>query len=122
MDEKQAIEGLTALAQETRLRVFRHLVAEHPEPVAAGDLARLLETPHNTMSTHLASLTRAGLIAVSRRGRSMLYSADLDGFRALVGFLTRDCCSGRPDICAPVLAALACDQTPACDQPKGRSC
>ena len=114
MDESSATESLTALSHGTRLRVFRHLVREHPEPVAAGELARVLDTPHNTMSTHLAVLTRAGLISVSRQGRSMLYRADLDGFRALVGFLTRDCCSGRPEICAPVLAALACDQ------PKGR--
>lgn len=109
MDESKAIEALTALAQATRLRAFRHLVRTHPEPVAAGDLARLLDTPHNTMSTHLAVLTRAGLITVTRHGRSMLYSADLDGFRDLVAFLTRDCCCGRPEICAPVLAALSCD-------------
>jgi DNA-binding transcriptional ArsR family regulator len=108
MDEPNAIEAFTALAQATRLRVFRHLVAAHPEAVAAGDLARLLDTPHNTLSTHLAVLTRAGLITVTRHGRSMLYSADLDGFRDLVGFLTRDCCGGRPEICAPVLAALSC--------------
>ena len=114
MDELEAIEGLTALSQATRLRVFRHLVRHHPEPVAAGELARVFETPHNTMSAHLAVLTRARLISVSRQGRSMLYSADLDGFRALVGFLTRDCCSGRPEICAPVLEALACDQPKEC--------
>jgi DNA-binding transcriptional ArsR family regulator len=56
------------------------------------------------MSTHLAALARAGLIAARRDGRSVQYCADLDGFRALVGFLARDCCSGRPEICAPVLA------------------
>jgi DNA-binding transcriptional ArsR family regulator len=59
------------------------------------------------MSTHLAALTRAGLVAVRRNGRGMNYSADLDGFRALVTFLTRDCCKGHPDICAPMLADLA---------------
>jgi ArsR family transcriptional regulator len=108
MDESNAIDALTALAQPTRLRAFRELVRTHPEPVAAGDLARRLDTPHNTMSTHLAVLQRAGLIAVARQGRSMLYSADLDGFRDLVGFLTRECCGGRAEICAPVLAALSC--------------
>jgi len=112
MDETRAVEALTALAQATRLRAFRHLVRSHPEPVAAGDLARLLDTPHNTMSTHLAVLTRAGLITVTRHGRSMLYSADLDGFRDLVGFLTRDCCGGRAEICAPLLAALSCHPSP----------
>ena len=109
MDELTAIEALTALAQATRLRVFRHLVRAHPEAVAAGELARALDTPHNTMSTHLAVLTRAGLTTVTRQGRSMLYGADLNGFRDLVGFLTRDCCCGRPEICAPVLAVLSCD-------------
>jgi ArsR family transcriptional regulator len=107
MDEHAAIERLTALAQPTRLRVFRHLVRAHPQPVAAGDLARVLGTPHNTMSTHLAVLTRAGLASVERQGRSMLYSADLDGFRAVVAFLTRDCCCGRPEICAPILESLS---------------
>jgi DNA-binding transcriptional ArsR family regulator len=112
MDESTAIEGLTALAQATRLRVFRHLVRKHPEPVAAGDLARILGTPHNTMSTHLAVLTRAGLVSVARQGRSMLYGANLDGFRDLVAFLTRDCCCGRPEICAPILESLSSDLQP----------
>lgn len=112
MDETAAIDGLTALAQPTRLRVFRHLVRKHPGSVAAGDLARALGTPHNTMSAHLSVLSRAGLATVRREGRSMLYSADLDGFRDLVAFLTRDCCCGRPEICAPVLESLSADLQP----------
>jgi len=112
MDENAAIEGLTALAQSTRLRVFRHLVREHPGAVAAGDLARRFGTPHNTMSTHLAVLTRAGLVTVRRESRSMLYTADLDGFRALVAFLTRDCCGGRPEICSPILETLSPELQP----------
>ena len=107
MEETVAIERLTALAQSTRLGVFRHLVRTYPIPVSAGDLARALGTPHNTMSTHLAILARARLATVSRQGRSMLYGADIAGFRDLVDFLTRDCCCGRPDICAPILNALA---------------
>jgi DNA-binding transcriptional ArsR family regulator len=85
--------------------VFRYLVKLHPEPVQAGELARICEVPHNTMSTHLAVLTRAGLLSVTRESRSMLYQADIEGFRALVSFLTRDCCQGRPEICAPILDA-----------------
>lgn len=112
MDERAVIESLAALAQSTRLRVFRHLILAHPEPVAAGDLARTLGTPHNTMSTHLAVLSRAGLVTVKRESRSMLYSADLDGFRDLVAFLTRDCCCGRPEICAPILDTLSFDLQP----------
>ena len=102
-----ALEALAALAQETRLSVFRHLVAVHPDGVAAGAIAERFGAPHNTMSSHLAILARAGLVASQRRGRSVLYRADLDGFRALVTFLTQDCCRGRPEICAPVLESLA---------------
>lgn len=107
MDSTTAIERLNALAQTTRLGVFRHLVRAHPQPVSAGDLAQAMGTPHNTMSTHLAILARARLVTVSRQGRSMLYGADIEGFRDLVDFLTRDCCCGRPEICAPILDALA---------------
>lgn len=66
MEETDAIAALTALAQPTRLRVFRHLVTIHPQALPAGEAAKLCETPHNTMSTHLATLTRAGLITVTR--------------------------------------------------------
>ena len=106
MDDRLAVESMTALAQPTRLACFRRLVRSHPEPVAAGDLARLLGIPHNTLSTHLAILARARLVTVVRRGRSMLYGADLDGFQALVTFLTQDCCGGRPGLCDPALQTL----------------
>jgi DNA-binding transcriptional ArsR family regulator len=64
------------------------------------------------MSTHLAVLNRAGLISVSRQGRSMLYTADVDGFRTLVAFLTRDCCGGKPEICSPILESLSSELQP----------
>lgn len=105
----RAIEALTALAQATRLSVFRWLLRAYPDSNSAGEIAERCGTPHNTMSTHLAILTRAGLLSVRREGRSMLYRADLDGFRAVIGFLTRDCCRGRPEICAPVFDLLAND-------------
>jgi ArsR family transcriptional regulator len=108
MDQKRAIEALTALAQPTRLDVFRRLVKVHPDEIAAGEIARACKVPHNTMSTHLAVLTRAGLVAVRREGRMMRYAADLDGFRSVVGFLMRDCCNGRAEICAPLVAELSC--------------
>jgi ArsR family transcriptional regulator len=108
MDPKRAIEALTALAQPTRLNVFRRLVNVHPDEIAAGEIARACKVPHNTMSTHLAVLTRAGLVAVRREGRMMHYAADLDGFRSVVGFLMRDCCAGRAEICAPLVAELSC--------------
>jgi ArsR family transcriptional regulator len=108
MDETQAIACLTALAQPTRMAAFRHLVAAHPDGCAAGEVARLCGVPHNTMSTHLAVLSRAGLIGTTRRGRSTACRADLQMLRGVILFLTRDCCQGRPEVCAPLLADLAC--------------
>jgi len=102
MDEVFAIEGLGSLAQPTRLAVFRKLLAAHPATVPAGELARLCDVPHNTMSTHLGVLSRAGLVEVERDGRTMNYRADVKAFRGLVKFLTRDCCNGRPDLCGDV--------------------
>ena len=102
MDETFAIEGLGSLAQPTRLAVFRKLLAAHPATVAAGELARICDVPHNTMSTHLGVLSRAGLVESERDGRSMNYRADVKAFRGLVKFLTRDCCNGRPDLCGDV--------------------
>jgi DNA-binding transcriptional ArsR family regulator len=108
MDIRRAIGSLTALAQPTRLAVFRRLIKAHPDEIAAGEIARACKVPHNTMSTHLAVLTRAGLIAMRREGRTVYYAANLDGFRSLVGFLTRDCCQGRAEICAPLISEIAC--------------
>jgi hypothetical protein len=82
--------------------------------MAAGDIAAHCKVPHNTMSTHLAALVRAKLIAVTREGRVMSYRADLDGLRGLIDFMMRDCCGGRPDICAPVIA----DFNAACCAPR----
>ena len=106
MDIKAAIDALGALAQPTRLDVFRLLVTRLPEGLAAGDVARLLDVPQNTMSAHLSILVRAGLLTSERHSRSIVYSADLDGLREVVGFLLKDCCAGRPEICAPLIADL----------------
>jgi protein-tyrosine-phosphatase/DNA-binding transcriptional ArsR family regulator len=105
-----AIDGLGSLAQPTRLAAFRQLLAAHPESLPAGEIARLCAVPHNTMSTHLGILSRAGLIAVERQGRVMNYRADLRAFRGLLRFLARDCCNGRPDICGD-LARLIPEDT-----------
>ncbi len=102
-----ALLALTALAQPTRLDAFRLLVAQAPAGLPAGEIARRLAVPHNTMSTHLGILARAGLIAAERRSRLIVYRAQLDAMRALTGFLVRDCCGGRPEICAPLIADLA---------------
>ena len=106
METDQAIDCLAALAQATRLETFRLLVRREPEGVPAGELARLAGVPQNTLSTHLAILARAGLVRGERRSRSIIYRADLDGFRALARFLLQDCCNGRPEVCAPLIADL----------------
>lgn len=101
-----AVDALSALAHASRLAVFRLLVRAGPEGLPAGEIAREVGALPNTLSTHLAILDRAGLIRARRAGRSLIYSADYDGMRALLGFLMADCCAGRPEICAP-LAAIA---------------
>jgi len=117
MDESDAVEGLAALAQETRLRVFRLLLQHGPEGVPAGEIARQMGTPPNTMSTHLAILTRAGLIQARRESRQVFYTVELVGIRQLIAFLVEDCCGGRPGACTPLLDAalpLAACSGPAC--------
>jgi DNA-binding transcriptional ArsR family regulator len=110
MESETAITALGALAQATRLDSFRLLVRHEPAGLAAGEIARLLQVPQNTMSAHLAVLSRAGLVRSERHSRSIVYRADLDGLRALTLFLVRDCCAGKPELCAPLIAEL----TPCC--------
>lgn len=107
MEKEATILSLAALAQSTRLDVFRLLVAHEPDGIPAGEIARELAVPHNTMSTHLAILTRAGLIRSQRRSRSIIYRPDLNHFRAVATFLLKDCCGGRPEVCAPLIEDLA---------------
>jgi len=107
MENESAIEALSALAQPTRLDTFRLLVRHEPDGLPAGEIARLVAVPQNTMSAHLAILARGGLVRSERQGRSVIYRADLDGLRALMLFLLKDCCAGRADLCAPLIAELA---------------
>jgi DNA-binding transcriptional ArsR family regulator len=110
MDKELAILALAALAQPTRLDAFRLLIGNEPDGLAAGEVARSLAVPHNTMSTHLAVLTRAGLIQAERRSQSIIYRAHLDRVRSLTTYLLKDCCGGHPEICAPLID----DLTPCC--------
>ena len=107
MDSSIACNGLAALAQTTRLDAFRELVRSEPHGLPAGEIAQRLNVPQNTMSAHLAVLTRAGLIAAQRQSRSIIYRAELAAVRNLVLYLLRDCCAGKPELCAPVIEALA---------------
>jgi ArsR family transcriptional regulator len=102
MESEQAILALAALAQSTRLGVFRLLVKHEPAGLAAGDIARLLAVPQNTMSAHLAVLARADLVMSERKSRSIIYRANLAALQQLTSFMVEDCCGGRADRCAPV--------------------
>ena len=100
-----AIEALSALGQESRLRVFRLLVQRGPQGLPAGDIAEQLDVPANTMSSHLAILSRAGLVLSRKQGRSVIYAVDVQGTRKLLAFLVEDCCQGQPKVCQPLIAA-----------------
>jgi DNA-binding transcriptional ArsR family regulator len=106
MELSEITSTLAALAQPTRLEVFRLLVEHEPQGLAAGDIARILSVPQNTMSSHLAVLTRAGLIASQRHGRSIVYRANLTTLQHVMLYLIKDCCGGRPEVCAPLIASL----------------
>ena len=106
MDREQVILALAALAQPTRLDAFQVLVAHEPHGMPAGDIARRLAVPHNTMSSHLSILARAGLVGAERRSRTMVYRARLEQFRAMAAYLLQDCCGGRPEVCEPLLDAV----------------
>lgn len=93
MDEQAIITALAALAQESRLRVFRLLVTAGPAGMPAGQIAEELAITPNTLSFHLSHLKNAGLVAVRREGRSLIYSAEYGRARAVVDYLTENCCS-----------------------------
>jgi DNA-binding transcriptional ArsR family regulator len=106
MEDEQAVLALAALAQSTRLQAFRTLVKHEPDGLGAGDLARALEVPQNTLSAHLAILSRADLVTSERHSRSIVYRANLGAFQRVTVFLLQNCCGGRPEICAPVAEIL----------------
>jgi ArsR family transcriptional regulator, arsenate/arsenite/antimonite-responsive transcriptional repressor len=99
METKQAVQALSALAQDTRLGIFRLLVQAGPAGMAAGQIGEKLDLAPATLSFHLAGLTRAGLAASRQDGRFVIYSADFQAMNALVGFLSENCCGGQS--CAP---------------------
>jgi len=107
MESEAAILALAALAQSTRLESFRLLVKHEPDGLPAGEIARRLAVPHNTMSSHLNVLAHAGLVRSERRSRSIIYRADLTRFREVATFLLQDCCGGHPEVCAPLVDILA---------------
>ncbi len=110
-----ALAALAALGQPTRLEIFRLLMRRGPDGLFAGTIAETIGCPHNTLSSHLSILARAGLIRGTRDGRTILYRADVAGMRALIAFLIRDCCEGHPELCN--LAAAADESDCGCAPP-----
>lgn len=104
MNDDRAVAMLSALAQPTRFGVFRLLMRRGEEGVAAGEIARRLDVPQNTLSNHLNILSNAGLITSNRDGRNLYYRARVDDTKDFIGYLVNDCCDGHPEICAiPIL-------------------
>lgn len=99
METLQAVDALAALAQKSRLEIYRLLVQSGPEGLPAGTIGEKLGVPPATLSFHLAHIVRAGLARSRQEGRFVIYSADYDRMDGLVGFLTRNCCGGAS--CAP---------------------
>lgn len=106
MDMSAAVTSLAALAHDGRLAVFRLLVKAGPDGMAAGDIARKARTAPNTMSAQLLVMSNAGLIRARRDGRSIIYAVDFERMSGLLQFLAKDCCNGRPEICAPLAATM----------------
>lgn len=105
MESKSAVIALGALAQTSRLEVYRLLVQAGPEGMPASDIAERLGIPANTLSFHLKNLSHAGLVQSRQDGRFVIYSTNYDQMNALLGFLTENCCGGQT--CAPVSASLS---------------
>jgi ArsR family transcriptional regulator len=103
MTKLKAVAALGALAQESRLDIFRLLIARGPEGVPAGEIGERLKLPSPTLSFHLNQLRYAGLVSSRRESRSIIYSANFAAMRGLMTYLTEQCCGGRPELCAPIL-------------------
>jgi ArsR family transcriptional regulator len=103
MKKPDVLAALAALAQENRLDAYRLLVQAGPDGLAAGEVAAALGVSPNTLTFHFDRLREAGLIAVRRDGRSMIYAAQFDTMNALLGYLTENCCGGETQ-CVPALA------------------
>jgi ArsR family transcriptional regulator len=99
VETSQIIDALSALAQATRLAVYRLLVESGPDGLPAGAIGEKLDLPPATLSFHLAHLARAGLLRSRQDGRFIIYSADFENMNRLVGYLTENCCGGAS--CAP---------------------
>jgi ArsR family transcriptional regulator len=114
MSAPHALAALAALGQPTRLEIFRLLMRAEPEGMPAGLIADKVGCQHNTLSSHLSILARSGLVRGARSGRSIIYRADVEGIRTLIGFLVTDCCGGHPELCnlQDAIGATGCSGAP----------
>jgi ArsR family transcriptional regulator len=108
MMEQQVLLCFAALAQETRLRVLRLLVAAGPKGLAAGTIAEQAGVSPSNVSFHLKELERAGLTTARRDSRSIIHRVEIEALGGLIRYLVEDCCSGRPEICAPIFTVARC--------------
>ena len=121
MKKSTVVLALGALAQETRLEIFRLLVQKGPEGIPAGEIGARLTLPSPTLSFHLNQLRFAGLITSQRESRSIIYCANFKAMTDLLGYLTENCCGGRPELCAPPVTSgcgTACAPKPIAVTPK----
>src|SRR5262245_18845394 len=124
METKTAVTALAALAQETRLSIFRLLVEAGPEGVAAGRIGETLEVPAATLSFHLKELTRAGLVSTRHERQFIYYAVDFERMAGLMTFLTQNCCQGMPEKCLTVVETAlgrCCPPQPKTKQKRSRS-
>ena len=108
MKPTEVTAALAALAQETRLALYRRLVQAGPQGAAAGTLSEKLDVPPSSLSFHLAQLRHAGLITQRRLGRQLFYAADFQAMNGLMAYLTENCCGGQD--CAPACKPAAVAQ------------
>jgi ArsR family transcriptional regulator len=121
MRKHNVVAALAALAQESRLDVYRLLVQAGPEGLPAGSVAGALKLAPNTLTFHFDRLRAAGLVTVRRQGRSMIYAARFDTMNSLLGYLTENCCQGRTDQCMPAACKPGAAAAPVAARQKERA-
>jgi DNA-binding transcriptional ArsR family regulator len=102
MKDSDVTTAFSALGQPKRLEAFKLLLSREPAGLHAGDLAKIMDAPFNTMSAHMAILYRSGLVTADKKGRYITYRVDIPYFAKIMGFLFKDCCDGKPELCSAV--------------------
>ena len=116
MEMTQSVQALSALANESRLAVFRALVQRGPEGLKPGELAERCGIPDSTLSFHLAHLLRAGLVTRRREGRTLSYAAQFSTVNALLSYLMENCCAGRSQDTGPEPQISCKPSSPECGE------